>query len=114
MNLRKINNFALKLALALGVACAFALSSLSVVQAQIPSYSQPQGWGPGYPPQQTMGMQGNLFNMGYQSGMNDGRWGQGFHPCRHPAYQQVGNPYARRAFIRGYLQGYFGGGSPGY
>jgi hypothetical protein len=112
MSLRKINNFAFELALALAFAGAPALSSLSVVQAQIPSYPQQQ-WGPGYPPQQTM-MQGNLFNVGYQSGSYDARWGQGFHPCRHQTYQQMDNPYARRAFIRGYLQGFFGSGFPNY
>ena len=118
MNLWKINSFALKLALALGFACASALSTLSVVQAQVPSYSSPpimQGY-PQSPPDPIM-MQGNLFNIGYRNGQYDAWYRQGFHPCRHQAYQQAYYPRDRGTFVNGYLQGYFGGrggGGPRY
>jgi|SRR5215510_3405755 len=117
MNLRKINSFAYKLALALAFACASALSSLSIVQAKVPQVPQypPPPIIEGYPQRQPdpIMMQGNLFNIGYRSGQYDAWYRQGFHPCRHQAYQQAYYPRARGNFVSGYLQGYFGGGGGG-
>jgi hypothetical protein len=108
MNLQKINNFAITLALALGFACAPALSSLSVVQAQVPSY--PPVRGPGYQqPQARIVTEQNPYSLGIVWGRDDAWKGAEFRPCAHQEFIW-GNKHFRRDFTNGYSQGYFGGG----
>jgi len=92
MNLQKINNFALKLALALGFAGASALSSLSVVQAQTPPY--PTGISQGY--QQRYVAQQQYYRQRYQYPMRQRQQQRYYYPPPQGQQRQYVVPQQRR------------------